>query len=135
MAVADKMEILSCPEFGRSKGERLGQICPEQATTEAKSELPNLSNGKLLASLSEAVALLQPAQVEIERLRAELLEVKEAYRKVSTELGALEMREAASGAKLDRAEADRANFQRQALREEILRQEVRRQRVWWRFGR
>lgn len=131
----DKNEKVSYPEFRRVGHEGLKHRHPEEAPWPPEPEPAGTTNAKLLASLSEAVALLQPAQEEIERLHTQLIEAKEAHRKVALELVAVEMREAGSKAELNDALADRADSHRQALREEILSQEKRRQRGWWRLGR
>lgn len=87
---------------------------------------------RLRASLSEAVALLIPAQQQIEQLQAKLLETEEAHQKQGLEFAAAQVREAEIRADLDRALDGLAAGKRQALREEILRQEKPPARSWWR---
>ena len=95
-------------------------IQPEQA---------NATTDRLLASLSEAVALLRPAQEQIERLHAQLIQAKEFQQRDAMELAAAEMREMGTKAELERALADLA-----ALKQRALGPEKRQQRAWWQLG-
>jgi len=94
----------------RVGGERQERVSPERSP---RTPAPEHPNERLLDALSDAVSLLKPAQEQIERLHAELMEAKEAHRLDAMELVAAEMREMGTKAELERALADLATLERQ----------------------
>jgi hypothetical protein len=83
-----------------------------KALRTSQSERPN-NDERLLTALSEAVALLGPAQEQIERLHAQLVEAKDAHHRDAVELAAAEMREMGTKAELERALADCKTLRRE----------------------
>lgn len=96
----------------RVGGEQPERVGPERSPRTPDPEHPN-NDTRILAALSEAVALLRPAQEQIERLHAQLLEAKEAHHRDAMDLVATEAREMGTKAELERALADLAALQRQ----------------------
>ena len=121
---------LPASELVRCVGqEHLMQGSPEQSSRTTEPEQANVTTDRLRTSLSEAVALLRPAQEQIERLHAQLIQAKELHQRDAMELAAAEMREVGTKAELERALADLA-----ALKQRALGQEKRQQRAWWQLG-
>lgn len=77
-------------------------------------EQSNNADGRILDALSDAVALLGPAQAQIERLHAQLIEAKDAHQRDAVELAAAEMREMGTKAELERTLAEQ-----DALRQQV----------------
>ena len=85
---------------------------PRSART-SSPEHSNNADGRILNALSDAVALLGPAQAQIERLHAQLIEAKDAHQRDAVELAAAEMREMGTKAELERALAEQDDLRRQ----------------------
>ncbi len=86
--------------------ELAGRVPREQPERKApRTTIPERPNdgGRILAALSEAVSLLRPAQEQIERLHAQLVEAKDAHHRDAVELAAAETREMGTKADLERA--------------------------------
>lgn len=105
------------------------QSSPEHTSRTIEHTQTNATTDNLLTSLAEAVALLRPAQEQIERLNAQLIQSKESHHRDAVELAAAEMREMGIKAELERALSDLA-----ALKQWALDQEKRERRAWWQFG-
>ncbi len=129
---SDQVHVeLPAGELVRSVGrERETPVFPEQTPRTPQAEQVNTTTDRLLASLSEAVSLLRPAQEQIERLYTQLVEAKEAHHRDAMELAAAEMREMGTKAELERALADLA-----ALEQRVLGHRNGRRRAWWRLSR
>jgi flagellar biosynthesis GTPase FlhF len=123
------VELPASELFWRVGRERLMQSSPEQTSRTIEPAQTNATTDNLLTSLSEAVALLRPAQEQIERLNAQLIQSTESHHRDTVELAAAEMREMGTKAELERALADLADLKQWALG-----QEKREQRAWWQFG-
>ena len=118
-----RVELRSSELKLRVPGEQRERLRPEQATRTMPKQ-PNIDTDRFLSCLSEAVGLLRPAQEQIERLQAQLVEAKEAHHRDAMDLVATEAREIGTKAELERALADLVMLQRDV---------VRLKRPWWRW--
>lgn len=87
----------------RVGGERRATVQGERTLRTIAPERANESPERVLELLAAAISLLKPAQDQIERLHAELMEAKEAHRRDAMELVAAETREMGTKADLERA--------------------------------
>ena len=87
----------------RAGGERRATVQGERTPRTIAPERTNESPERVLQLLASAISLLKPAQDQIERLHAELMEAKEAHRRDAMELAAAETREMGTKADLERA--------------------------------